>query len=160
MSANGSSTFGAGLAFGSPFPLSEGGRAGAEYFGAPSDPGADGETFGAGRAGPQAAPGAGAFVTVGAAGGAVFAAGTACSGFAAPAAPCSAFVDMMGCSAFATTTAESCFSGRDIVAGAAGAGPGGLTGAFATALSLRGTALPLLAGALAGMIGGGIPGRG
>jgi hypothetical protein len=151
---------GAGLAFGSPLPLSEGGRAGAKNFGAPSDPGADGEAFGVGRTGPKIAPAlGGTFVTVGAVGGAVFAAGTACSGFAV-AAPCSAFVDAMTCSAFATATAGSCFSGRDVVAGVAGAGPGGLTEFFTAARSLRGTALPLLAGALAGMIGGGIPGRG
>jgi hypothetical protein len=160
MSAKGSSTFGAGLAFGSPFALSEGGRAGAKNFGAPSHAGADGEAFGAGRTGPDAAPVGGALVTVGAVGGAVFAAGTACSGFAA-ATPCSAFVDMMTCSAFAVATACSAFSGRGGGVGATGGAAGGFTGPLESALSLRGTAaLPLLAGALAGMIGGGIPGRG
>ena len=150
MSAKGSSAFGAGLAFGSPFALSAGGRAGAKNFGAPSDAGAEGGAFGVGRAGAEAALAGGTFVTVGAAGGAVFAGATAGSAFAAATA----------CSAFAAATACSCLSGRDVGAGAAGDEAGGLTGPFEGPLSLRGTALPRFAEALDGTIGGGIPARG
>ena len=79
MSAKGSSTFSAGLTFGSPFALSAGGRPEAEYFGAPSDGGAEAGGFGAGRA--AVALAGGTFVTVGAAGGAVLAGATARLGF-------------------------------------------------------------------------------
>ena len=79
MSPKGSSTFTAALAFGSAFALSVGGRAGAKNFGAPSEAGDEGMAFGVGRATAEDAFAGEAltFVTVGAAGGAVFAAGTA-----------------------------------------------------------------------------------
>ena len=53
MSAKGSSTFSAGLAFGSPFALSTGGRAGAKNFGAPSDAGAEGGALAWAAPGPR-----------------------------------------------------------------------------------------------------------
>jgi hypothetical protein len=150
MSAKGSSTFGAGLAFDSPFALSAGGRAGAKNFGAPSNAGPEDGAFGVERAGAEAALAGGAFVTVGAAGGAVFAVATAGPVFrAAPA-----------CSALPAATACSAFSGPGGGAGAAGGAAGGLTGPLGGPLSLKGTAFTRLAGALAGTIGGGIPERG
>ena len=139
MSAKGSSTFSAGLTFGSPFALSAGGRPEAEYFGAPSDDGAEAGGFGAGRA--AVALAGGAFVTVGAAGGAVLAGATAGS-------------------VFAGATAGSCFSGRNVGEVAAGDEAGGLAGPLGEALSLSGPTLPRFGGGAAGTIGGGIPGRG
>ena len=130
MSAKGSSTFSAGLTFGSPFASSAGGRPEAEYFGAPSDDGAEAGGFGAGRAGVALA--GGTFVTVGAAGGAVL----------------------------AGATAGSCFSARNVGEVAAGDEAGGLAGPLGEALSLNGPTLPRFGGGAAGTIGGGIPGRG
>jgi hypothetical protein len=135
MSAKGSSTFSVGLTFGSPFALSAGGPPEAEYFGAPSDGGAEAGGFGAGRAAVAT------FVTVGAAGGAVLAGATAGS-------------------VFAGATAGSCFSGRNVGEVATGDEAGGLAGPRGEALSLSGPTLPRFGGGAAGTIGGGIPGRG
>ena len=138
MSAKGSSTFSAGLTFGSPFALSAGGPE-AEYFGGPSDGGAEASGFGAGRA--AVALAGWTFVTVGAAGGAVLAGATAGS-------------------VFAGATAGSCFSERNVGEVPAGDETGGLAGPFGEALSLSGPTLPRFGGGAAGTIGGGIPGRG
>jgi hypothetical protein len=159
MSAKGSSTFGAGLAFDSPFALSAGGRAGAKNFGAPSNAGPEDGAFGVERAGAEAALAGGAFVTVGAAGGAVFAVATAGPVFRAVTA-CSALPAATACSALPAATACSAFSGPGGGAGATGGAAGGLTGPLGGPLSLKGTAFTRLAGALAGTIGGGIPERG
>ena len=137
MSAKGSSTFSVGLTFEPPFALSAGGRGEGEYFGAPSDGGAETGGFGAGRAAVPLADWT--FVTVGAAGGAVLAGAAGGSVFAG--------------------AAGSCFSGRN-VGEAAGDEAGGLAGPLGEALSLSGPTLPRFGGGAAGTIGGGIPARG
>src|ERR1700722_19091641 len=109
-SAKGSSTLGDGLPFGAAFVLSTGGRASADFC-APSDAGADGTVFGAGRAwakpalggrrgGPDGGAGrawskpalaGGTVVTVGAAAGSAFAIGGAMDSTFEPATAGSAF---------------------------------------------------------------------
>jgi hypothetical protein len=138
-SAKGSSTLGDGLALGARFVLSPGGRA-SSGFRAQSDADANGLVFGAGRAWAKAALGDGTFVTVGAAGAAVFAARA------------------IG-SAFVSATASSAFSGRRGCAGATGDGAGELPGPRAGAVSGARTGAPRFGEALAGMIGGGIDAR-
>jgi hypothetical protein len=113
--------------------------------------------FGVERPGAEAALAGGAFVTVGAVGGAVFAVATAGPVFRAMTA-CSALAAAPACSVFAVATACSAFSGPG--AGATGGAADGLTGPLARLLSLKGTAFARLAGAVAGTIGGGIPERG
>jgi hypothetical protein len=159
MSAKGSSTFGAGLAFDSPFAFSAGGRAGAKNFGAPSNAGAEDGAFGVERAGAEAALAGAAFVTVGAVGGAVFAVATAGPVFRTVPA-CSALAAAPACCAVAAGTACSAFSGPGAGAGATGGAADGFTGPLEGVLSLKGTAFARLPGALAGTIGGGIPERG
>jgi hypothetical protein len=141
MSAKGSSTFGGALPPGVAFVLSAGERESASFCG-PSDAGAAGGVFSAGRAwANKAALVGGTFVTVGAGGGSVFTVAAAGSGFAGAA-------------------AGSDFSGRRGGAGATGDGASGLPGPLAGAVSVARTGAPRFGEALEGIIGGGIVARG
>ena len=124
------------------FVLSAGERESASFCG-PSDAGAAGGVFSAGRAwANKAALVGGTFVTVGAGGGSVLTVAAAGSGFAGAA-------------------AGSGFSGRRGGAGATGDGAGGgLPGPLEGAVSVARTGAPQFGEALAGIIGGGIVARG
>lgn len=161
MSAKGSSAFGAGLSFGGALALSAAGKASADFcvplaagartpgtdVGVPSDAGAECWTLGAGCVA-EAAFAGGTIVPIGDARASVFAGAAAGSVFVGPTV----------CSAFGVVTACSGFAGRG--AGATVGWAGGLPGALGSAVSLGRAAGVRFAEAPAGMIGGGIDGRG